>query len=124
MGQTEPSRPCVFCEIVADRAPAKVLGRTRDSLIFEPLGPVTPGHALIVPREHVADAGEDAEITARTMADAARWAARIGQAFNLITSAGGEATQTVFHLHVHYVPRVAGVGLALPWTAQHAAMSR
>lgn len=109
---------CVFCEIVAGHAPANILGRTRDSLIFEPLRPVTLGHVLVVPHEHVADAAEAPEVTARVMRDAAGWAARAGCAFNLITSAGAEATQTVFHLHAHYVPRRAGDGLTLPWTGQ------
>lgn len=111
---------CVFCEIVAERAPAEVVGRTRDTVLITPLNPVTPGHVLVIPREHVPDAAADREITARTYADAAGWAARVGMHFNLITSGGRAATQTVFHLHVHYVPRQPGDGLALPWTAPHA----
>ena len=86
---------------------------------FEPLNPVTPGHRLFVPEEHqehsdalVVDSIESA------MGDAARWGRGRGEDFNLIISSGSAATQTVAHVHVHYVPRREGDGLALPWTGQ------
>lgn len=106
---------CVFCEIIAGRAPAQILDRTRDSLIIVPLGPVVLGHVLIIPLEHVRDAAAVPEVTARAMADAARWAQARHRPHNLIASAGREATQSVFHLHVHYVPRGADDGLMVPW---------
>lgn len=87
------------------------------SVTFEPLNPVVPGHRLFVPRVHVADALERPDVTGHVMRYAAQWAAghRMNPC-NLITSAGREATQTVFHLHIHVVPRRDGDGLALPWT--------
>jgi histidine triad (HIT) family protein len=107
---------CPFC--------ARITGHAYDagdqwSVTFEPLNPVTPGHRLFVPRTHVADALAYPEITGYVMQYAARWAAghRVG-ACNLITSCGAAATQTVFHLHVHLVPRRGGDGLHLPWTGQ------
>lgn len=106
---------CVFCEIVAGTAPAQVLHESNDSIVIVPLGPVVDGHVLIIPREHVNDAAESALTTAFTMYDAAEWAQRKGTPFNLITSAGREATQSVFHLHVHYVPRAQEDGLMVPW---------
>lgn len=117
------SNPCMFCEIVEFRAPADRIHDTPDTSAFVPLNPVTPGHVLIVPTRHVRDAAEDPEVTARTMADAAKLAGLYGVPFNLITSAGADATQTVFHLHIHYVPRRPGDGLALPWTGQHEALT-
>lgn len=114
-------RNCPFCQIVAGRARAEIVGRTRDSILFVPLNPVTVGHVLIVPQEHVADAADDPELAARSARDAAGWADRRGLAYNLITSGGPDATQTVFHLHWHYVPRHSGDGLPLPWTPQQAA---
>jgi histidine triad (HIT) family protein len=87
----------------------------RGVVIFEPLHPVAPGHMLVVPRPHVRDATEDPVLTGWVMAAAARLAARVGDC-NIITSVGPAATQTVFHLHVHVVPRRPGDGLALPWT--------
>jgi histidine triad (HIT) family protein len=115
--------PCVFCEIVAGRAPAADLRSTRawetsEVFSFLPLGPVTPGHRLFVPKRHILDAADYPEVAGETFEAAAWWARRQGGPFNLITSAGAEATQTVLHLHVHYVPRHDGDGLHLPWTGQ------
>lgn len=106
---------CVFCEIAAGTAPATVVRDWGDVLAIVPLGPVTEGHVLVIPRAHVADAGEDPEVSARTMACAAELMGELPAA-NIITSRGAVATQSVFHLHLHVVPRRAGDGLALPWT--------
>jgi histidine triad (HIT) family protein len=86
------------------------------AVTFEPLNTAAPGHRLFVPRIHVADALENPGITGQTMRYAATWAAAYGlRPCNLITSTGAEATQSVFHLHIHLVPRRAGDGLTLPW---------
>lgn len=111
------TRFCPFCDY---RGPSPVLARypgTRTcSIVFEPLTPVTPGHVLIVPEQHVADIADSLEITADVMAAAAMFIrTRNLGACNVITSRGAEATQTVFHFHVHIVPRRRGDGLSLPW---------
>lgn len=108
---------CVFCRIAAGTAAATVVAEWPDAIAIVPLGPVTPGHLLVIPRCHVADATTEPVVTASVMQRAlevAPWP------FNLITSAGADATQTVFHLHVHVVPRRPGDGLTLPWTGQEA----
>lgn len=114
---------CIFCEIVAERSPAKFRARGISSVAIEPLNPVTPGHLLVIPRKHVTDALDDPGVTATTMYDAAVWAKLFDPsgAMNIITSVGSAATQSVFHLHVHLVPRAEGDGLILPWSsmAQH-----
>jgi histidine triad (HIT) family protein len=108
---------CVFCRIVRNQAPAKVVREWDDCLAFVPLNPVTPDHILVIPKVHVADFVSDPEVTAAVMRRAAELAADKGLvSSNLIASAGAAATQTVFHLHVHIVPRSGGDGLALPWT--------
>lgn len=115
---SEARMSCIFCDIVAGSAPARFVSTTSDGVVaFHPLGPVTPGHLLFVPRVHVTDAATDVEVTAAVFAEAARHAATLGCGgpFNLITSAGREATQSVFHLHVHYVPRAKDDGLMVPW---------
>jgi histidine triad (HIT) family protein len=115
---TTRSSACPFCAIVA-AAPARIVHEWPDTLAFEPLNPVTPGHVLVIPKAHVADFRTDPTVSATVMARAARLAAvTIGHDVNLITSAGADATQTVRHLHIHLVPRRAGDGLALPWTGQ------
>jgi histidine triad (HIT) family protein len=105
--------PCVFCEIAGGREPAVVVREWPDTVAIVPLEPVVDGHVLVIPRCHVEDAAENPEVTAVTFGRAAEISVR---PFNLITSAGPEATQTVPHLHVHVVPRREGDGLALPWS--------
>lgn len=111
------SEPCVFCRIITGEEPATIVRRGRDAVAFAPLNPVTDGHVLVVPTVHVRDALQDPAVTAATMKAAAGLAAKSGPC-NFITSVGAEATQSVFHLHIHVVPRRAGDGLALPWTDQ------
>lgn len=108
---------CVFCAIIAREAPAADLFDYGDTVQFTPLNPVTEGHTLIVPKEHVTDAVVSPSITARAMCTAAIVAGQFASS-NIITSIGADATQTVFHLHIHVVPRRPGDGLTLPWTGQ------
>lgn len=89
-----------------------------DAVAFTPLGPVTDGHVLIVPRRHVADFTVDPDVTATVARCASQLGAKIGGSMNLITSCGKPATQSVFHLHAHLVPRQPGDGLCLPWSCQ------
>lgn len=83
---------------------------------FEPLNPVTPGHRLFVSVTHIEDASEAPFAACGAFELAAHYAAEQKKSFNLITSGGAPATQTVFHFHVHYIPRSPGDGLHLPWT--------
>lgn len=90
-----------------------------DSVAFQPPDPVTPGHFLVVPRKHVPHALESPAAAGRALKLAGFLANQMGlAACNFITSAGEAATQSVFHLHVHVIPRRPGDGLALPWTGQ------
>lgn len=111
---------CVFCRMWDDEAL-----RPRDWWTyanghiarFTPLSPVTSGHMLFIPRIHVRDAGQLPDWSARVLQVASSYAAGL-EACNIITSKGAAATQSVFHLHVHVVPRHEGDELALPWTGQ------
>jgi histidine triad (HIT) family protein len=117
MRRQEEPRPCPFCAIVAGTAPADIVRDWPDAIAFRPLNPVSPGHVLVIPKRHEPTFRTDVGTAALTMARAAELAADIDGDVNLITSAGPAATQTVFHLHIHLVPRSMGDGLALPWTA-------
>ncbi|MGZ2360931.1 HIT domain-containing protein [Streptomyces sp. 372A] len=109
-------RDCVFCAIAAGQAPAVTVREWPDALAVRPRsGGVNEGHVFVLPRVHVEDAGTDPEVTAAVMRRAAELMAELPAA-NLITSKGTEATQSVFHLHVHIVPRREGDNLPLPWT--------
>jgi len=115
------TKSCTFCSIAAGTAPAVIVREWADALAIRPRsGGVTEGHVMVLPRVHVEDAGTDPDVTAVVMRRAAELMAE-RPAANLITSKGREATQSVFHLHVHVVPRAAGDGLPLPWTPQHTA---
>lgn len=107
---------CVFCAIAANSEPANVVAEWPDAFAIVPRGGgCAPGHLLVIPFAHVEDATVDPDATAATMRRAAELAT---PPCNIITSAGAEATQTVYHLHVHVIPRRAGDGLALPWTGR------
>lgn len=106
---------CVFCRISAGIAPAQIIRIWDDAVAFTPLNPCTPGHTLVIPRVHVASAQANPAVTGAVFRRAAEL---LGSDANLITNSGLLAGQTVFHLHVHIVPRVAGDGLLLPWSHQ------
>jgi histidine triad (HIT) family protein len=109
------SEPCAFCEIVSGDAFAVVAREWDDAMAIVPLNPVVSGHRLVIPKVHVADFTEDPEVSAAVMRRAAEFA-KAGRPCNLITSRGREATQSVYHLHLHVVPRQVDDGLSLPWT--------
>lgn len=108
---------CPFCRRIAEGDYDQALASSA-AVSFPPLKPVTPGHLLVVSRQHVEHAGVDGEVSAEVMRLAAAIVTDQGKHCNLITSIGDAATQTVAHLHMHVVPRFYGDGLALPWTVQ------
>lgn len=109
-------KPCIFCDIIDGREPAQTVRTWRDAIAIVPLEPVTPGHLLVIPRAHRTDWAEDAAVTGLAASRAAELAQELDvYPANLITSAGHAATQSVWHLHWHIVPRSEKDGLALPW---------
>lgn len=109
-------QPCPFCEINTCRAPATFVHEWSDAIAIVPRGPVVPGHTLVIPKTHVTDFADDPDVTGATARRAAQLCRDLDLVHaNLITSRGREATQSVFHLHLHLVPRAANDGLALPW---------
>ena len=113
---------CVFCKILAGELPATVVDEDERTVAFMDINPATRGHALVVPRAHTADLLEvsDGDLEACALAArrlAARMKDRLGaDGINLLNSCGSVAWQTVFHFHVHVVPRYADDPLRLPWT--------
>ena len=112
---------CIFCKIVAGELPARVVDQDERTIAFMDIAPATRGHALVIPRAHSQDllsvAEEDlaaAGAAARRLA--ARMTQRLGaDGVNLLNSCGRAAWQTVFHFHVHVIPRYEGDPLRLPW---------
>ena len=110
---------CPFCALARnpEDADREVQFNNDMSVIhFEPNSPVTPGHRLFVPVDHVLHPAPGPVADAMWVAE--RWGGMHAEQFNLITSSGPAATQTVPHIHAHYVPRRPGDGPALPWTGQ------
>jgi histidine triad (HIT) family protein len=115
---------CIFCKIVAGELPASIVAEDERTLAFMDIAPATRGHALVVPRVHSPDllgvAAEDLQAVAlAARALAARMKERLGAAgVNLLNSCGAAAWQTVYHFHVHVIPRYEGDPLRLPWVPQ------
>ena len=117
---------CIFCKIVAGELPAHIVDEDEHTVSFMDLNPWTRGHALVIPREHSRNLWEiDPEQLARTMEAAQRLAQRArdtlgAEGVNLINSCERAAWQTVFHFHVHVIPRYENDPLRLPTTPQEA----
>jgi histidine triad (HIT) family protein len=116
-----PDPDCLFCKIVAGEVPATVIASDDRTVSFMDINPATRGHALVVPREHSADLHEigDADLEA-VVAAGRRLAGRARDALgadgvNLLNSCGRAAWQTVFHFHLHVIPRYDDDPLRLPW---------
>ena len=105
---------CLFCKIVAGELPATRVREDERTVAFMDINPATRGHLLVVPREHARDLlelpGEDlAACAAAAQELAARVSERLGaDGVNLLNSCGRVAWQTVFHFHLHVIPRYAG----------------
>jgi histidine triad (HIT) family protein len=117
---------CLFCGIVAGDVPAQILDSDEHTVAFMDINPATRGHALVVPRTHSADlleiGDEDLE---HAMVAARRLARRIETAlrpdgFNILNACRPAAWQTVFHFHLHVIPRYDDDPLKLPWSPRGA----
>jgi histidine triad (HIT) family protein len=112
---------CIFCKIVAGELPAFVVDEDERTIAFMDIAPATRGHALVIPRAHSTDllSVEREDLSAVALA-AQRLAQnakeRLGaDGVNLLNSCGRAAWQTVFHFHVHVIPRYDDDPLRLPW---------
>ena len=111
---------CIFCSIVAGEVPAQRVDEDEHTVAFMDINPWTRGHALVVPREHSRNLYEigDAEL-GRTSVAARRLALRMRdrlgcEGVNVLNACEPAAWQTVFHFHLHVIPRYAGDPLELP----------
>lgn len=113
---------CIFCKIAAGEIPSATVYEDEDFRVILDLGPASRGHALILPKEHFKDI---CDVDEKTAAGILPLAARIGAAmksglgasgFNVVQNNGSSAGQTVFHLHVHVIPRYDGGPVMVSWT--------
>jgi histidine triad (HIT) family protein len=112
---------CLFCGIVAGDVPAQIVDSDEHTVAFMDINPATRGHALVVPRRHSTDLMDvPDEDLAGTIAAARRLARRMDETlepdgFNILNSCRPAAWQTIFHYHLHVIPRYEDDPLKLPW---------
>ena len=102
---------CIFCKIANGEIPAATLYEDEDFRVILDLGPASKGHALILPKSHAANIYELSDEMAVKMTEALKC-----DGFNIVQNNGETAGQTVFHFHMHLIPRYTGDGVGLTWT--------
>jgi histidine triad (HIT) family protein len=117
---------CIFCKIIAGEIPSQRVDEDEHTVAFMDLNPWTRGHALVVPKAHSKDL---LEISDEDLAHTARAAKRLTERMvdrlgcdgvNLLNSCGQAAWQTIFHFHIHVIPRYDDDPLQLPTKPQEA----
>ena len=113
---------CIFCKIANGEIPAATLYEDENFRVILDLGPASKGHALILPKSHAANIYElSDEMAAKAMILAKKMATAMTAAlkcdgFNIVQNNGECAGQTVFHFHMHLIPRYKGDNVGLTWT--------
>jgi len=115
------SDDCIFCAIARGEGPATIVAEDERTVAFMDIAPATRGHMLVIPRAHYEDllVVDEADLAA-TMTTAKSMAGRVkdrldADGVNLLNACGRAAWQTVFHFHVHVIPRYDDDPLKLPW---------
>lgn len=112
---------CIFCKIANGEIPSRTIYEDEQFRVFLDLSPAAKGHALIVPKEHYANLYELPEdLAADAMRLAKKEMARMSQklscdGFQLVQNNGEIAGQTVFHFHLHLIPRYKTDGQRIAW---------
>ena len=112
---------CIFCKIANGEIPSATLYEDEDFCVILDLGPSTKGHALILPKNHFANLFEIPEdIEAKAFVLAQKMATKMKKVFdcdgfNIVQNNGTTAGQTVFHFHIHLIPRYDKDGAGVSW---------
>ncbi|MGC8506537.1 MAG: HIT family protein [Thermoplasmata archaeon] len=102
---------CVFCDIAAGKLPSYKVYEDREILGFLDINPLAPGHTLIIPKKHYVDVFDIPADNLKSIAEVAQIIAKkiresgLGQDVNLFNASGVSAEQSVFHFHIHVIPR-------------------
>jgi histidine triad (HIT) family protein len=121
------SQDCIFCAIASGEGKAEIVDSDDRTVAFMDINPATRGHALVIPRTHAESLFEVSEEDMfATMAAARRLARRMRETIkpdgiNILNAAGRAAWQSVFHFHLHVIPRYRDDPLRLPWVPGPAA---
>ena len=112
---------CIFCKIENGEIPSATLYEDEDFRVILDLGPASKGHALILPKAHAANIYEISDdMAAKAMILAKKMATKMTEAlkcdgFNIVQNNGEPAGQTVFHFHMHLIPRYEGDQVGITW---------
>ena len=126
LGDMSDDSPCPFCRIVRGSEPAHIIYEDADSIAFLDREPAAEGHTLLVPRLHARTLLDITPASAGALMIAATLVARmIDLAFHpdgmtMVQTNAHAGGQTIFHVHLHLVPRWAGDNLVAPWRAERA----
>ena len=113
---------CIFCKIAAGEIPSATLYEDEDFRVILDLGPASKGHALILPKQHYANLYElPDELAEKVIRLAKKMVIAMTKAlqcdgFNVVQNNGEAAGQTVFHFHMHLIPRYEGDSVGELWT--------
>lgn len=113
---------CIFCKLANGEIPTNKIYEDKDFAVILDASPATKGHALILPKEHFSNLYEiDDQTAAKVLPLAKKMAKHMTDVlqcdgFNVLQNNGETAGQTVFHFHVHLVPRYEGKGQILTWS--------
>jgi histidine triad (HIT) family protein len=116
---------CIFCRIVSKQIPASVVHEDDHTIAFMDLGQVNPGHVLVATKAHVENVfGLDDDQAGAVFRSVARIARASRDAFGapgmtLFQANGKAGAQTVFHFHMHVLPRLENDGMSLAWPAKN-----
>jgi len=115
---------CIFCKIIAGEIPSHTLYEDEQFKVILDVGPATKGHALILPKEHYANLYELPEEVAMDVMKLAKKMVKVMteklncDGFNLVQNNGEVAGQTVFHFHMHLIPRYKNDGEILKYNVK------
>lgn len=117
---------CIFCKVVAGEIPGEVVDSDDRTITVMDINPATRGHVVVIPRDHAADllAVSEEDLDA-TMTAARRMVERMRDTlapagFNILNNMGRAAWQSIYHFHVHVIPRYEDDPLQLPWLPEPA----
>ena len=116
-----PEADCIFCKVIAGELPGEIVDSDERTVTVMDINPATRGHVVVIPREHSQDLLSVSEDDlAATMQAVRRIATRMRETlepagFNVLSNMGRAAWQSIFHFHVHVIPRYADDPLRLPW---------
>lgn len=112
---------CIFCKIIAGEIPSTAVYEDEDVRAILDLNPAARGHVIVLPKKHAADLFEmEEEQVAKVFIAAKKIAEALKKTYqcdgvNIVQNNGAAAGQTVFHLHVHVIPRFENDGVLLEW---------